>query len=138
MGRLSEPSSGASAPFGCRRPRSKPRGYSHRTHCGGALRYAEPGGWVLAGKGREETAGKGNNTPAAGGTITTLAATIYLPQGFPRIPEGAQVVVANEAVDTAGIATAEARQALTRSGVIRISGICQKFDPGRLHSRLWL
>ena len=48
MGRLSEPSSGASAPFGCRRPRSKPRGYSHRTHCGGALRYAEPGGWVLA------------------------------------------------------------------------------------------
>lgn len=94
--------------------------------------------WQLAGKGREETDGKGNNTPAAGGTITTFAATIYLPQGFPRIPEGAQVVVANEAVDTAGIATAEARQALTRSGVIRISGICQKFDPGRLHSRLWL
>ncbi|MGN0210300.1 MAG: hypothetical protein ACI391_04215 [Muribaculaceae bacterium] len=43
--RFAEPSSGASALLGFRIPRSKPRGYSHRTSLRRALRCAEPLGF---------------------------------------------------------------------------------------------
>jgi hypothetical protein len=101
--------------------------------------WAESGGqWQHCGRCREETNGKGTSAAVGGGQFTTYSATIYLPQGAARIPEGTEVIVADTELDPADLDDKDRIRELVNGGLVRIAGTCLKFDTGRLHSRLWV
>lgn len=88
------------------------------------------GNWTVASesslqfvsKCREETGGAGAEYQVAGGTYRKASALIQLPKGVANIPDGAKVIVANDA----------------NCEDVRIKGTVLHFDFGQLHSRLWL
>lgn len=89
----------------------------------------EDGNWipgttefVLVGRCREETTGKGSQIQTAGGVFTLYSSLVQLPKGTKRIPEGVEVIVSDD----------------TGRESIRIQGEVLKFDKGQLHSRLWV
>lgn len=93
--------------------------------------------WIYWGKCREETNGKGQEIIISGTRTYKFASLVQCPVGTVRIKEGQTVMVANELVDTAA-SSESAIAGLKDSGVARIIAECAKFDPGRLHCRLWL
>ena len=77
--------------------------------------------WELKAACREETNGKGSTIQTADGETRVFASLIQLPKGTAKIPEGTQVIVTRE-----------------EAGLVVVTGTCEKFDPGRLHCRLWI
>ena len=89
----------------------------------------EDGNWipgttemVFIGKCREETNGKGSQIQLAGGTFHVYSSLIQLPKGTRKIAEGTKIAVTDD----------------QNGEDVRIEGDVLKFDPGQLHSRLWL
>lgn len=70
---------------------------------------------------REETDGRSTEV-YADGTFHRFTSLIQLPAGAPRVETGTSVICCNDA---------EGKD-------VRIKGVCQKFDEGQLHSRLWV
>ena len=70
---------------------------------------------------REETDGRGTEIQV-GGIMHKITSLIQLPKTCPVVELGAKVAVANDAEGTD----------------VRITGVCLRFDPSQLHSRLWL
>jgi len=79
--------------------------------------------WVFHSECREQTNGKGSLINAADGEAIVFASTVHLPMSAPRIAEGSEVKVLNGDPE---------------DPYLRIQGTVLKFDPGRLHNRLWL
>lgn len=88
--------------------------------------------WVYAGRCREEPNGKGATIRTAGGEYITFTSTIYLPQGAPDVPVGAEVMA------TTFIPEDAATEPTVHPENVRIKGRCVGYDAGRLHSRLWV
>lgn len=70
---------------------------------------------------REETDGRSTEV-YADGTFHRFTSLIQLPAGAPEVAVGAAVICCDDAEGKA----------------VRIRGVCQKFDAGQLHSRLWV
>ena len=94
--------------------------------------------WTLHSICREETNGKGTQIQAANGKFVTFASLIQIPKGVQRIPEGMEIAVADEPLEPSRLLNQETMEEAKISGIIRISGVCLKFDKGRLHCRLWV
>lgn len=71
---------------------------------------------------REEADGRGTEIGVGGGKFHKVTSLIQLPKGAPIVELGASVLVAND----------------PEGDSIRIQGVCLKFDPAQLHSRLWV
>lgn len=71
---------------------------------------------------REETDGRGRQVLGSDGKQHVFTSVIYLPKGAPVISEGTVIYVKNSSTDTTN----------------RIKGPVLKFDPGQLHSRIWV
>ena len=94
--------------------------------------------WTLHSICREETNGKSTQIQAANGKFVTFASLIQIPKGVQRIPEGMERAVADEPLEPSRLLNQETMEEAKISGIIRISGVCLKFDKGRLHCRLWV
>lgn len=71
---------------------------------------------------REEADGRGTEINVGGGKFYKVTSLIQLPKGAPFVELGTSVLVANNA----------------EGDNIRIQGVCLRFDPAQLHSRLWV
>lgn len=91
--------------------------------------------WVYVGRCREETNGKGETISTADRKEYRFSSLVQLPVGTPRIPEGTGVLVSEVELDQEEL---EDIPVLIADGTARITGCCSKFDPGRLHCRLWI
>lgn len=94
--------------------------------------------WELKAACREETNGKGSTIQTADGKTRVFASLIQLPKGTAKIPEGTQVIVTLEEVEVSQLANADFVEAAKATGLVVVTGICEKFDIGRLHCRLWI
>lgn len=94
--------------------------------------------WELKAACREETNGKGSTIQTADGKTRVFASLIQLPKGTAKIPEGTQVIVTREEVEVSQLANADFVEAAKATGLVVVTGICEKFDIGRLHCRLWI
>ena len=77
-------------------------------------------------------------TPAAAWETRVFDSLIQLPKGTAKIPEGTQVIVTREEVDVSQLSNTEFVEAAKATGLVVVTGTCEKFDPGRLHCRLWI
>ena len=59
-------------------------------------------------------------------------------KGTAKVPEGTQVIVTREEVDVSQLSNTEFVEAAKATGLVVVTGTCEKFDPGRLHCRLWI
>lgn len=94
--------------------------------------------WELKAACREETNGKGSTIQTADGKTRVFASLIQLPKGTAKIPEGTQVIVTREEVEVSQLANTDFVEAAKATGLVVVTGTCEKFDPGRLHCRLWI
>ena len=94
--------------------------------------------WELKAACREETNGKGSTIQTADGKTRVFASLIQLPKSTAKIPEGTQVIVTREEVEVSQLANADFVEAAKATGLVVVTGICEKFDIGRLHCRLWI
>lgn len=94
--------------------------------------------WELKAACREETNGKGSTIQTADGETRVFASLIQLPKGTVKIPEGTQVIVTREEVEVSQLANTDFVEAAKATGLVVVTGTCEKFDPGRLHCRLWI
>lgn len=94
--------------------------------------------WELKAACREETNGKGATIQTAGRKDFVFASLIQLPKGTPRIAEGTEIVVTQEEVDTNQLLEPGFIDSAKITGLVVVTGFCQKFDPGRLHCRMWI
>lgn len=94
--------------------------------------------WELKAVCREETNGKGSTIQTADGETRVFASLIQLPKGTAKIPEGTQVIVTREKVDVSQLSNTEFVEAAKTTGLVVVTGTCEKFDLGRLHCRLWI
>ena len=94
--------------------------------------------WELKAVCREETNGKGSTIQTADGETRVFASLIQLPKGTAKIPEGTQVIVTREKVDVSQLSNTEFVEAAKATGLVVVTGTCEKFDLGRLHCRLWI
>lgn len=94
--------------------------------------------WELKAACREETNGKGSTIQTADGETRVFASLIQLPKGTAKIPEGTQVIVTREEVEVSQLASTDFIEAAKATGLVVVTGTCEKFDPGRLHCRLWI
>ncbi len=94
--------------------------------------------WELKAVCREETNGKGSTIQTADGKTRVFASLIQLPKGTAKIPEGTQVIVTREEVEVSQLANTDFVEAAKATGLVVVTGTCEKFDPGRLHCRLWI
>lgn len=94
--------------------------------------------WELKAVCREETNGKGSTIQTADGETRVFASLIQLPKGTAKIPEGTQVIVTREEVEVSQLANTDFVETAKATGLVVVTGTCEKFDPGRLHCRLWI
>lgn len=94
--------------------------------------------WALKAACREETNGKGATIQTADGQTRVFASLIQLPKGTAKIAEGTQVIVTREEVDVTKLSNTEFIASAKVSGLVVATGTCEKFDPGRLHCRIWI
>ncbi len=95
-------------------------------------------GWELVAACREETNGKGHTIQAANGQFLVFASLIQLPKGTQRVNEGTEVIVTREPVDVSELLQPGYIDSAKITGLAVAKGVCQKFDYGRLHCRLWI
>lgn len=86
--------------------------------------------WELKAACREETNGKGSTIQTADGETRVFASLIQLPKGTAKIPEGTQVIVTREEVDVSQLSNTEFVEAAKATGLVVVTGTCEKFDPG--------
>lgn len=96
------------------------------------------GGWELKAACREETNGKGATIQTADRKDFVFASLIQLPKGTQRINEGTEIVVTNKEVDTKQLLEPGFIDSAKITGLVVVTGVCQKFDLGRLHCRMWI
>lgn len=96
------------------------------------------GGWELKAACREETNGKGAVIQTADRKDFVFASLIQFPKGTPKINEGTEIVVTSEEVDTNQLLEPGFIASAKITGLVVVTGVCQKFDLGRLHSRMWI
>jgi hypothetical protein len=94
--------------------------------------------WELKAACREETNGKGSTIHTANGKTLVFASLIQLPKGTARINEGTEVLVTREEVDPNQLLEPGFIDSAKISGLVVAKGICEKYDYGRLHCRLWI
>ena len=94
--------------------------------------------WELKAVCREETNGKGSTIQTADGETRVFASLIQLPKGTAKIPEGTQVIVTREEVEVSQLANTDFVEGAKATGLVVVTGTCEKFDLGRLHCRLWI
>lgn len=94
--------------------------------------------WELKAVCREETNGKGSTIQTADGETRVFASLIQLPKGTAKIPEGTQVIVTREEVEVSQLANTDFVETAKATGLVVVTGTCEKFDLGRLHCRLWI
>lgn len=94
--------------------------------------------WELKAACREETNGKGSEIQTADGTALIFASLIQIPKGTKRINEGTEVIVTREEVPVLELLDNDFIEAGIASGLIVARGVCQKYDYGRLHCRMWI
>ena len=97
-----------------------------------------PAAWELKAACREETNGKGSEIQTANGQSLVFASLIQIPKGTKRINEGTEVIVAREEMTISQLLDNDFIAAANDSGLIVARGVCQKYDLGRLHCRLWI
>ena len=97
-----------------------------------------PAAWELKAACREETNGKGSEIQTANGQSLVFASLIQIPKGTKRINEGTEVIVAREEMTVSQLLDNDFIAAANDSGLIVARGVCQKYDLGRLHCRLWI
>lgn len=99
-----------------------------------------PGGdvWELKAVCREETNGKGTAIQTADGKALVFTSLIQLPRDTARINEGTEVLITREEVTSEQLLDKRFVANAKISGLIIVVGVCQKFDLGRLHCRLWI
>lgn len=100
--------------------------------------WETPAAWELKAACREETNGKGSTIQTADGETRVFASLIQLPKGTAKVPEGTQVIVTREEVEVSQLANTEFVEAAKATGLVVVTGTCEKFDLGRLHCRLWI
>lgn len=103
----------------------------------GSWEGAEPT-YKLVAACREETNGKGSTINTADGKALIFSSLVQLPKGSPRIDEGVEVVIARTQQNAEDLAKPDYIADAKRSGDIVATGVNQKFDLGRLHSRMWI
>ncbi len=94
--------------------------------------------WELKAACREETNGKGSTIQTANGNTLVFASLIQLPKGTARINEGTEVLVTREEVEPNQLLEPGFIDSAKISGLVVAKGICEKYDYGRLHCRLWI
>lgn len=94
--------------------------------------------WELKAACREETNGKGSQIQTADGQSLVFASLIQIPKGTKRIDEGTEVIVAREEIEVSQLLNNDFTATAKASGLIIAQGVCQKYDFGRLHCRLWI
>ena len=94
--------------------------------------------WELKAACREETNGKGSTIQTANGNTLVFASLIQLPKGTARINEGTEVLVTREEVEPNQLLEPGFIDSAKVSGLVVAKGICEKYDYGRLHCRLWI
>lgn len=95
-------------------------------------------GWELKATCREETNGKGSTIQTVNGEILVFASLIQIPKGTARINEGTEIIVTREEIDPIQLLDKDFIDSAKISGLVIAKGICQKYDFGRLHCRLWI
>jgi len=93
--------------------------------------------WTYWGKCREETNGKGEAIVTTDQKSYVFSSLVQLPVGTPRVAEGMRIAVSDTVLETGGM-TRQGISDLEKSGTVRLSGSCAKFDSGRLHCRMWV
>lgn len=94
--------------------------------------------WELKAACREETNGKGSTIQTANGKTLVFASLIQIPKGTARINEGTEVLVTREEVEPNQLLEPGFIDSAKISGLVVAKGICEKYDYGRLHCRLWI
>lgn len=94
--------------------------------------------WELKAACREETNGKGSTIQTVNGEIIVFASLIQIPKGTARINEGTEIIVTREEVNTNQLLEPDFIDSAKISGLVIAKGVCQKYDFGRLHCRLWI
>lgn len=94
--------------------------------------------WELKAACREETNGKGATIQTADRKDLVFASLIQLPKGTPKINEGTEIVVTSEEVDTNQLLEPGFIASAKITGLVVVTGVCQKFNLGRLHCRMWI
>ncbi|MDR2009954.1 MAG: hypothetical protein LBQ22_05685 [Bacteroidales bacterium] len=94
--------------------------------------------WELKAACREETNGKGSTIQTVNGEILVFASLIQIPKGTVRINEGTEIIVTREEVNPNQLLEPDFIDSAKISGLVIAKGICQKYDFGRLHCRLWI
>lgn len=94
--------------------------------------------WELHSACREETNGKGTTINTTNEKTIVFTSLIQLPKGTIRVDEGIEVLVSMEQIDEAQLLDSNFIDSSLISGLIRIKGVCKKYDFGRLHCRLWI
>lgn len=94
--------------------------------------------WELKAACREETNGKGATIQTADRKDLVFASLIQLPKGTPKINEGTEIVVTSEEVDTNQLLEPGFIASAKITGLVVVTGVCRKFDLGRLHCRMWI
>ena len=65
--------------------------------------------------------------------------SVQLPNGSWETPAAAwEVIVTREKVDVSQLSNTEFVEAAKATGLVVVTGTCEKFDLGRLHCRLWI
>lgn len=95
-------------------------------------------GWELKAACREETNGKGNTIQVADGKTLVFSSLVQLPKGTARINEGTEVLVTREEVEPSKLLIPGFIETAKISGLVIAKGVCEKYDFGRLHCRLWI
>ena len=93
--------------------------------------------WVYWGCCREETNGRGQVIKTTDQEAYKFSSLVQMPAGMPRIPEGTRIAVSDMELNTGGL-TNQVLSDLQKTGTVRLSGSCHKFDSGRLHCRMWV
>lgn len=93
-------------------------------------------GWVFVTKCREETNGKGGHIKNGDSESYLYSSIVQMPAGVTKIPEGIEVLASGRELTATELAGD--LQTLVEDGTIRMRGTCAKFDPGRLHCRMWV
>jgi hypothetical protein len=99
---------------------------------------SDGGTWVFWGICREETNGKGSTIPAENGKFLVFSSLIQLPAGTPRIDEGTEILITRESVNLSSLYSPDFVREGKSTGLIVASGVCLKYDFGRLHCRMWI
>ena len=82
--------------------------------------------WVYHCPCREETNGKGEVIVTADRKEYRFHSLVQIPRGIQPIPQGTAIKVL------------EPMGRIIEEDYVRLSGTCAKFDPGKLHCRMWV